>query len=246
MNRIFNMDSPVMSALTKMADLIILNLLAFFCCIPIITVGASMTALHYIALKVVRDEECYIVKGFFKSFKENFVQATGIWLIKVFLIIVFAADFWIVRNSQDTLPFWMMMLLVCVAVLAFLALFLAFPLLAKFENSVRMTLKNSALVGIMILPKTILMAACWVLPFIILYFFPQILPVDFCFGMSGPALLNAALYNKTFKKFEPEQNTKDADDWTVELEEDSEATSEEKPVTEEQPVENSAIEEQSE
>ena len=246
MNRIFNMDSPVMSALTKMADLIILNLLAFFCCIPIITVGASMTALHYIALKVVRDEECYIVKGFFKSFKENFVQATGIWLIKVFLIIVFAADFWIVRNSQDTLPSWMMMLLVCVAVLAFLALFLAFPLLAKFENSVRMTLKNSALVGIMILPKTILMAACWVLPFIILYFFPQILPVDFCFGMSGPALLNAALYNKTFKKFEPEQNTKDADDWTVELEEDSEATSEEKPVTEKQPVENSAIEEQSE
>ena len=246
MNRIFNMDSPVMSALTKMADLIILNLLAFFCCLPIITVGASMTALHYIALKVVRDEECYIVKGFFKSFKENFVQATGIWLIKVFLIIVFAADFWIVRNSQDTLPSWMMMLLVCVAVLAFLALFLAFPLLAKFENSVRMTLKNSALVGIMILPKTILMAACWVLPFIILYFFPQILPVDFCFGMSGPALLNAALYNKTFKKFEPEQNTKDADDWTVELEEDSEATSEEKPVTEEQPVENSATEEQSE
>ena len=253
MNRIFNMDSPVMSALTKMADLIILNLLAFFCCLPIFTVGASLTALHYIALKIVRDEECYIVKGFFKSFKENFVQATAIWLIEVLLIIVFAADFWIVRNSQDTLPSWMMMLLVCVAVLAFLALFLAFPLLAKFENSVRMTLKNSALVGIMILPKTILMAACWVLPFIILYFFPQILPVDFCFGMSGPALLNAALYNKTFKKFEPEQNTKDADDWTVELEEDSdaiEATAEEQPVensaTEQQPVENSAIEEQSE
>ena len=76
MGRFFNLDSPVMVALTKMADLIIVNLLAFFCCLPIITVGASMTALHYVVLKIVRDEECYIVKGFFKSFKDNFKQAT--------------------------------------------------------------------------------------------------------------------------------------------------------------------------
>ena len=71
MGRFFNLDSPVMVALTKMADLIIVNLLAFFCCLPIITVGASMTALHYVALKIVRDEECYIVKGFFKSLEEE-------------------------------------------------------------------------------------------------------------------------------------------------------------------------------
>ena len=96
MGRFFNLDSPVMVALTKMADLIIVNLLAFFCCLPIITVGASMTALHYVVLKIVRDEECYIVKSFFKSFKENFRQATVIWLIEVLLIIIFAADFWII------------------------------------------------------------------------------------------------------------------------------------------------------
>ena len=98
MGRFFNLDSPVMVALTKMADLIIVNLLAFFCCLPIITVGASMTALHYVVLKVVRDEECYIVKSFFKSFKENFKQATVIWLIEVLLIIIFAADFWIIQE----------------------------------------------------------------------------------------------------------------------------------------------------
>ncbi len=222
MGRFFNLDSPVMVALTKMADLIIVNLLAFFCCLPIITVGASMTALHYVVLKIVRDEECYIVKGFFKSFKENFRQATGIWLIEVVLIIVFAADFWIIRNAENNLPSFMSLLLIGVAILAALALTLAFPLLAKFDNSVRITLKNSALMGIMILPKTILMAACWALPLIIIFWAPQIMPVTFCFGMSGPALLNALLYNKTFKKFEPEQDLKDADDWTVPVEEGAE------------------------
>ncbi len=155
MGRFFNLDSPVMVALTKMADLIIVNLLAFFCCLPIITVGASMTALHYVVLKIVRDEECYIVKSFFKSFKENFKQATGIWLIEVVLIIIFAADFWVIRNAENSLPSWMSLLLIGVAILAVLALTLAFPLLAKFDNSVKMTLKNSALMGIMILPKTV-------------------------------------------------------------------------------------------
>ncbi len=182
-----------------------------------------MTALHYVVLKIVRDEECYIVKGFFKSFKENFKQATGIWLIEVVLIIVFTADFWIIRNAENNLPSFMILLLIGVAILAALALTLAFPLLAKFDNSVRITLKNSALMGIMILPKTILMAACWALPLIIIFWVPQIMPVTFCFGMSGPALLNALLYNKTFKKFEPEQNLKDADDWTVPVEEGEEA-----------------------
>ena len=225
MGRFFNLDSPVMVALTKMADLIIVNLLAFFCCLPIITVGASMTALHYVVLKIVR-EECYIVKGFFKSFKENFKQATVIWLIEVLLIIIFAADFWIIRNAQNSLPSWMSLLLIGVAILAVLALTLAFPLLAKFDNSVKMTLKNSALMGIMILPKTILMVACWALPLIIIFWVPQIMPVTFCFGMSGPALLNAFLYNKTFKKFEPEQDVKDADDWSIPVEEDAEALEE--------------------
>lgn len=223
MGRFFNLDSPVMVALTKMADLIIVNVLAFFCCLPIITVGASLTALNYVALKIVRDEECYIVKSFFKSFKENFKQATAIWLIELLLIVIFAADFWVMRNVQNALPSWMTLALVGIGILVVLALTLVYPLLAKFENTVRMTIKNSALMGIMILPKTVLMVVCWILPVVIIIWLPQIMPVTFCFGMSGPAVLSALLYNKTFKKFEPEQDTKDADDWTVPVEEDAEA-----------------------
>ena len=72
MSRLFNLDSPIMVFLSKMADLLILNLLALICCIPIITIGASMTAMSYVTLKMVRDEECYIAKDFFKSFRQNF------------------------------------------------------------------------------------------------------------------------------------------------------------------------------
>ena len=66
MGRIFDMDSPVMRFLTVMADLMILNILTIICCIPIITAGASLTGLHYVLLKMARNEEGYIVKSFFK------------------------------------------------------------------------------------------------------------------------------------------------------------------------------------
>ena len=99
MGRFFNMDSPLFSFLNRVADLIILNLLTLVCCIPIFTVGAAMTGLNYVCLKMVRNEEGYIVRGFFKSFKQNFKQATIIWLIILLAIIVLAGDFYIFTYS---------------------------------------------------------------------------------------------------------------------------------------------------
>jgi len=56
----------------------VLNLLWCICSIPIFTIGASTTAVYYVTLKLVRDEEDGTFRSFFKSFKENFKQATAI------------------------------------------------------------------------------------------------------------------------------------------------------------------------
>ena len=79
--KIFDLDSPLMNVLNKMADLMWLNILTLICCIPVITAGAALTSMHYVALKIVRNEESYITRSFFKSFKTNFRQATLIWLL---------------------------------------------------------------------------------------------------------------------------------------------------------------------
>jgi len=99
MGKLFNLDSPVFSFLNKAADLIWLNILTFICCIPVVTIGASMTALNYVVLKMVRNEEGYITRSYFKSFKQNFKQATVIWLIVLAVIMVLAGDFYILRYA---------------------------------------------------------------------------------------------------------------------------------------------------
>ena len=159
MGKFFNLDSPVMNALNKMADLIWLNILTLICCIPVITIGASLTALNYVTLKLVRDEEGYVTKAFFKSFKQNFKQATIIWLILLLVIALLLGDFLILNYSSVQFPSWIRVALIAILALVLFATIHVFPILARFENTVANTFKNSLYMGILSLPKTILMMA---------------------------------------------------------------------------------------
>lgn len=220
MGRLFDLDSPVFSFLSKMADLIYLNILAFICCIPIITVGASMTALNYVVLKMVRNEEGYITRSFFKSFKQNFKQATIIWLMILAAVGILAGDAFILRYSGLVFLSWLRIALTVVGVVLMFTLMHVFPVLSRFENNIKNTFKNSLFMGILTFPKTLLMMVCWIVPVIIAGFFLQALPIVFAFGISGPAFICALLYNKTFKRFEPEGEIAGDEEWTVTLEED--------------------------
>ena len=191
-----------MQMLSKVADLLLLNMLAVLCCIPIVTVGASLTALNYMALKIVRNEECYIVRGFFKSFKQNFKQGTAIWLLLLLLIVVLAGDFYIMNNSGIEFN---KVLQVIITIFAMLLLFTAmyvFPVLAKFDNTIWRTLRNAFFMSIMQFPKTLLMIVLYILPPVIFVFFYQIAPLAIFFGLSVPAWLSAKLYNKLFQRLE--------------------------------------------
>ena len=98
MDRIFNMDNKFFTFMGRLADLVILNLLCIVCCIPIVTAGASITAMYYVTLKMVRNEEAYIIRGFFHSFKQNLKQSLIIHLIMLFAGIMLAADIYIVNQ----------------------------------------------------------------------------------------------------------------------------------------------------
>lgn len=153
MGKLFDLESPLFSFLNKFADLIYLNILTMICCIPIITIGASMTALNYVVLKMVRNEEGYITRAFFRSFKQNFKQATLIWLVLLVIVGILAGDAFILNYSTVAFPSWFRTALAVVAFIMIFATMHVFPVLAKFENSIKHTFKNSLFMGILSLPK---------------------------------------------------------------------------------------------
>lgn len=205
MSRFFDLDSPVMRFLTKVADLMILNLLTVLCCIPVITAGAALTALHYVLLKMARNEEGYIARSFFKSFRQNFKQATIIWLFFLAFIIVFIGDIMIFNYSSMEFPTALKVVLFAVTLLVMMVAVYVFPVLSRFDNTIFNTLKNALFMSILSLPKTILMLILYVAPVAVLYFVPIAVPLVFLFGMSVPAYFAAMLYSGTFKRFEPEE-----------------------------------------
>ena len=222
MGRIFNLDSPVFRSLGRIADLIYLNILTLLCCIPIVTAGASMTALNYVVLKMVRNEEGYLTRSFFKSFKENFRQSTIIWVIILAVFALIAGDFFILKYAVMEFPSWIKTALMAIAIILLFGLMHVFPVLARFDNTIINTFKNSFLMGILSFPKTVLMMIFWVIPIVIALSVYQILPLVLMLGISGPAYMCALLYSKTFQRFEPEEEIINDSEWTVGSEEGKE------------------------
>lgn len=205
MGNLFNLDNPVMVFLGKIADLIILNLVAFVCCIPIVTAGASLTAVYYVTMKMVKKEDGYIVKSFFKSFKENFRQSTIIWLIALVIGIVLGVDMYILNNIEAGYAKYIFIAVCVIGIFYLFTLLYLFPVLARFENNIKNTIKNSFLMSVLSAPKTLLIAVIMIVPSIAIYFIPALLPVQFMLGITLPAYVASLLFVGIFKRFEPEE-----------------------------------------
>ena len=202
MGTIFNMEGPLMQGLTKFADIIILNVLTFICCIPIVTVGAAFTSLHYVSLKMVRGEECYIVKDYFRAFKENFKQSTIIWLIFFAAIAVFVLDVIAMYVAEIQFHFIIRALVLVMGILVFSAFLFVFPMQAKFANPVKQTIKNAFKASLLQFHKVIAMAVIACLPPILIVTFGNLIPLVLMLFISLPAYVFAVMYNKFFAKLE--------------------------------------------
>ena len=216
MNRFFSMDNKFFVFMGKVADLCLLNLVCLACCIPIVTAGASITALYYVTLKMVRNEESYIFKSFFKSFKQNFRQATIIHLIMVAAAVLLYLDTNIVKAMGEPMSQIMSVIFAVFTLVYAMILLYLYPILAKFYNSVKNTFTNAVLMAIRHLPYTIIMLIICALPLLI-FFVPSLqmqmtlILLLLLFGMAVIAYLNSFFLVKVFDKYIPENSEVDAD-----------------------------------
>ena len=211
MGRVFNFEGPVFTFLSRVADLFWLNLLYILCCIPVVTVGAATTALYYVTLKMAKDEEGYITRSYFKSFKENFIQATIIWVILLVVMVIMFIDLRIANGGNLTdffdNPAVSNVVIVAVGVMAIVILMTVtyvFALLAQFDNTVINTVKNAFLISVRHLPYTFLMIVTTAIPFVLIWFSPAML-ILVLIMFSATAYINSKSFNKIFILYMPKE-----------------------------------------
>lgn len=160
MRNLFNPEGRVMLFFTKLSYSAYLNVLWLLCCLPVITVGASTTALFYVTHKVAKNEEGNITSAFFRAFRQNFRKATVIWLILLVSGTVLALDGYVLYHMRFENIFWTLIAAVFLVALAAYAIILMyiFPLLARFENTIKAMFLNSIMLGMRFLLCTAAMA----------------------------------------------------------------------------------------
>lgn len=209
--QIFNVNGPVFSFLNKMADLFIINILFVLCCIPVVTIGASCTAMYTVTLKMVRDEEGYLARSFFQAFKDNFRQATIVWVIALLVLFVSLADIRIFSTPGNEQYRFLLVGAFLLFFLTFLLLLFTFPLLAKFSNSLKQTVKNAFLMEARHLPFTFCILAFTAVPPVITAMLPRSLGFVYIlwllFGFSLTAYANSFLFEyKIFPHYIPSED----------------------------------------
>ena len=197
--KFFSYESKFSQLLLKLCNACMLNVLWFVCSLPIVTMGAATTALYYACLKLVRDEETHVAAQFFHSFRQNFRQATQLWLILLGCGLFLGLDGYILYHLRLTSGgtmgvIWTLALAVVIAAAVVLVIVLehVFPLLASVENTNKAMLKNAFLIGTHFLFATILVFAVHFAMFfvVVAWFTPLII-----FGEGLCALISAWLLN---------------------------------------------------
>jgi len=168
---IFNLNSWLMQKLGLLYDLIILNLLTILCSLPVVTMGAAVSAL-YDAVWRLRTHEGTLLRNFFRAFRSNFKQATVMFL-PLFLVGIALGNkvLTLAVNdaailTKDYFP------LVASCVLWGIISVWVFPLQTRFENKITRTYLNALYCALKYLPETVAVIVLNLLPWIVLALAP--------------------------------------------------------------------------
>lgn len=177
MGNLFNPENTLFQIFTKVAGVIQLSLLWFLFSIPIITIGASTTALYYTTNKTLFKNRGYIAQEFLNAFKSNFKQSTIAWVVILFFYILAVLDFYILRAFSTLADYPNMDYIVLIILLALVTCWAnyLFPCIAKFANTTGKLLKNTLIMALLNLPWTIFLLIPFVIAVALFYAYPPLL-----------------------------------------------------------------------
>lgn len=202
---IFSTEGPLYKFISRLWDVIVLNFMWLLFSIPIVTIGASTVAAYTVALKMVDDEEGYIAKSFIKAFKENIKQGIILGLITLAAAYMVYLNFELF-NAIETNPLPLLIIGIIASVVFIFSLLYAFPLVARYENSLIRTLRNSLDISIRYIVRTLILIFIVVVELLVIYYNTTTLLIGFLIGPAFIIFTIAAFSKRIFQIIEREQS----------------------------------------
>jgi len=188
-----------MQSLNKIVDCAILSIIWLFFSIPIITFGASTSALYYAVNKVIRHNRSHVWREFWRSFKANFKQSTIVWILLLVFACVLGIDCSFLYNmiKAGTVASWILAPFVVTALLVVMWGIYAFAYIARFQAGLKIIMKNSAFFVIRHLLRTVLIAVVFAVSVVIFI----LLPITIFILPTLSMFLMAVILESIFEKY---------------------------------------------
>ena len=156
MSGFFSLESPFYKFMSRLWDMLKLNILWLLCSglaakfvleyfllyfglaqfrilsfLPLAFLGAATTAVYVVTIRMVDEQEGYIARSFFKAYKENFKRGCILGIIQMVAVYAVYIDFQFYRNADKNNTLFLIVGVIA-AVLTFMHTVYAFPLLSRY------------------------------------------------------------------------------------------------------------------
>jgi uncharacterized membrane protein YesL len=219
MSNFFNLDNGIFTFLSKVCDIIFLSVIWVILCIPIITIGPANTALYYATVKVIRRERGYLFREFFRSFRLNFKRGAIIGVLLTVLFAILILDLltaWTTITANSSINSILFGIYLVISFFLLSISVYVFPVLSRFDMTVKQLIKSSALMALKHLPYTLGMIIVVAAAALGIAFIPILIVVV----PATSVLINSLLMERILKKYMPKaENSEDdtrKDEWYLE------------------------------
>lgn len=202
MKSIFHPDGKLMYYGNKLAQLLALDLIMLAFCLPVLTIGPSVAAMHYVLLRIYRNDDKYIFRMFWKSFRENLLQGAWMTVIYLFLFASVIYSYYLIYIGTMKMHWLIFALLVLVTVIIVTSCSWTFIFLSRYQDKTFRTLKNAATMVFVKPLYSIMILILTVTPLLGIVFLPQVFPLVVSLGFAGCGLLQTMLYSRIFNILE--------------------------------------------
>lgn len=195
-------ESKLVFYSNKLGELVLVNLMLLIACIPIVTLVPAVSAMHYVLLKILRNEESGVIRAFWKSFRENLKQGLVLSLFYLVLFIGQGAFYWIAYCGSVEFD---VLTLIAAAILTLITL-VSFQwgciLLSRYESSIVRTIRNGFRIAVGKPLSSILITILGVTPFLGIVFLPRLLPIMLFLSFAVCGILQTMVYQHIFELIE--------------------------------------------
>lgn len=220
--KLFSTDSPFYQFMTRLWDIVKLSLLWVLFSIPIVTIGPATIAVFSVTMKMIDDTEGYVAHQFWDAFKKNIRNGIPLGLLFVLCISIVSMDFQMLLNAKDGITFVRFLGFIqfkfgytgdqtVVFVFGIIAAFIfsmtfvyAFPLSARYENTLMKTLRNSVDIATRYFLRTLALFVLLIIEFVLIFFNLTTLFVGLLIGPASVMLTISGFAVPFFRAIEKE------------------------------------------